>query len=1175
MKNIKGVTMRSFSVVLDSFGGGISRRIVAMGVAFCLTLGLTFPASALTTDATYYGKVGRILQNKCVQCHHVGGAAPFSMQTYADTQPWAADMKNKVFNHLMPPWNANHDQGFPLGQGFVGDRSLTQEEIDLIINWADGGAPAGDPTDAPPQKTYNDDWENGTPDLVLTQPVPWTLNPGDPEIYRCFVLKTGFTQDMTISGLEVQPSNAKIAHHAILFYDPYNNAPAVDAADGGPNDGWTCFGDSGVPGAPGLGGWAPGGNTQPFSDKLGVTIPAGSNIIIQMHYSNINVGVTPETDQTRIGLKFTNNPNVIQLIQVPPTRLDFSIPPHFIGYEVPYSFYIPFDVHLVAVFPHMHLHGRLMEVTATPPGQLPFSLIDVNKWSFSWQNHYIYDQPIALPAGTVVNFTGTYDNNSDQTVNGGYTSTEEMLLLGLTFTSDAPIPGLGGGGIPENHDSTPPTLVTTAVEQGSTIFKATFSEPIQPPNFPSDVDFHVSGGGARVTPDDISVDGNTLTVTFNNLPLGYYTAQINGFFGVKDLAGNYLDGNGNGIGGELADDRSIEFNNYVAPMIVRQTPDQSVNLGEDVIFAVEADGSPTLTYQWYKTDFQGPAPIGGATSPSYEVSNASFFDSAFYKCVVTNGAGSATSVNAALTVYQPAKSNSAQFVSHTIPAEMLPGQTAPGSVTMKDTSAVSWSNAQGYALAILSDPAQLFGGATSILFASDVDVAVVGSGKYAFTGNMTAPVTPGTYNVQFQMVQNGSSFFGPIVSANVTVGSFFDVSFSNSTQGWYAGVLAGTGTTAANATGLCMSVGLPGDNIVGWASPPGYLPLVDNAVYRVTLGLWTNQTAADQIPLFSFSFNNYYPGGQGNVYGGDAWILDNVGGAEGIGRAQGRTSYVFYVAPNAMLTPQWRGLVDSSNSAFDPSIDPYNDIGLVVREVDLGSQGYGATNDSGMICLTSLKAEQFSFSTLTSGSTRVWNPAINTATHAAQTYAQAGEGTGTAFIDNGTATANYALRSGDSGDSGGLGARKTLLPFDPTQADYYAQLYPVTWAQNQLYMGSIKLRSTVNGGAGPEGTDPVDAVFLHMDTGTEELGQSFYTTRGSPSNMHYAASPRLASTTGGTGQQYVVFFHGQNATLSGITDANRLRLMAEFQNSMALADGLGLDPLRVDEMAIDQLVSPP
>jgi len=118
--------------------------------------------------------------------------------------------------------------------------------------------------------------------------------------YRCFLLDPHLTQDRFLTGTTVLPDNPDVVHHVILFRaDPDQVAAAkqLDARD--PGEGWTCFGDSGLPNsndlddAPWLGAWAPGSRESVDSPGYGVLLPAGSQIVMQVHY-NLLAGAGPD-----------------------------------------------------------------------------------------------------------------------------------------------------------------------------------------------------------------------------------------------------------------------------------------------------------------------------------------------------------------------------------------------------------------------------------------------------------------------------------------------------------------------------------------------------------------------------------------------------------------------------------------------------------------------------------------------------------------------------------------------------------------------------------------------------------------------------------------------------------------------------------------------------------------
>lgn len=92
----------------------------------------------ITTKLTWTQEISRIVYKRCDGCHHEGGSA-MSLTSYADARPWAKAIRDEVLSRRMPPWGAVKGIG-----EFVGDPSLSQQEIDMLVSWVEGGAPEGD-----------------------------------------------------------------------------------------------------------------------------------------------------------------------------------------------------------------------------------------------------------------------------------------------------------------------------------------------------------------------------------------------------------------------------------------------------------------------------------------------------------------------------------------------------------------------------------------------------------------------------------------------------------------------------------------------------------------------------------------------------------------------------------------------------------------------------------------------------------------------------------------------------------------------------------------------------------------------------------------------------------------------------------------------------------------------
>ena len=134
------------------------RLKLAAGLAACAVL--TSAHDVITTQITYTREISRLIYSRCAGCHHEGGRA-FSLTSYEAARPWAKAIKEEVLNKRMPPWHAVKGFG-----DFRNAPPLTQREIDLLVNWVEGGAPRGEDSDLPTSPLYSDDWRLGKPDLA-------------------------------------------------------------------------------------------------------------------------------------------------------------------------------------------------------------------------------------------------------------------------------------------------------------------------------------------------------------------------------------------------------------------------------------------------------------------------------------------------------------------------------------------------------------------------------------------------------------------------------------------------------------------------------------------------------------------------------------------------------------------------------------------------------------------------------------------------------------------------------------------------------------------------------------------------------------------------------------------------------------------------------------------------
>ncbi len=407
---------------------------------------------------TFYRDVLPIVQKNCQECHRPGAVGPFALMTYKQAVNWAEDIKEYTQERKMPPWKPVE------GPSFHGERKLSDKEIQTLAAWVDGGMPEGDPKDAPPARKFAEGWRLGQPDLVLTVPEEMTVGASGPDLFRCFVLPTNLTEDKFVTAVEVRPGNNRIVHHTLNFFDTSGKGRELEKkacqqkedSNGDTGPGYSAaMGLGFIPTTGqvgGLGGWAPGNVAYKLPTGYGYFLPKGSDIIIQTHYHR-NGRV--EKDRTSIGLYFAKDGKTKRWkSMVLPGRFLF-IPPNNEHYRVHGGMEVLQECKLYSVMPHMHMLGREIKVTLTPPDGKPMSLVAIKDWEYNWQETYFFKEPIVVKPGTRLEVEAIYDN-SDRNPNNpfspprlvkfGEQTTDEMCYVFFGATSETP------GGIKVRRD---------------------------------------------------------------------------------------------------------------------------------------------------------------------------------------------------------------------------------------------------------------------------------------------------------------------------------------------------------------------------------------------------------------------------------------------------------------------------------------------------------------------------------------------------------------------------------------------------------------------------------------------------------------------------------------------------------------------------------------------------
>jgi hypothetical protein len=361
------------------------------------------PASSV--PVTFHRDVEPILQNRCQSCHRPGEAAPMPLLTYRDTRPWAKAIRAAVLTGKMPPWHPD-----PRFGRFSNDLSLASTEKETLVAWIDSGAPEGDPSQAPPPRTFPRGWQIPKPDLVIEMPVPFDVPPSGVIDYQYLSVPTHFTEDKWVEMAEVRPGDRSVVHHAIVV---------VDANDGSEQQY--------------LAGYAPGMMPQVWKPGQARFIKAGSTLIFQMHYTSSG---KRSRDRTRIGLVFARQPARETIVGMQVAAHTLAIPPGEANYRVGSSAAIRQTAYLVGMRAHMHFRGKSFVFRAVYPNGESETLLNLPHYDFEWQPYYYLEKPILLPRGTHIECTAVFDNsannrfnpNPEATVFWGPQTWDEMMI---------------------------------------------------------------------------------------------------------------------------------------------------------------------------------------------------------------------------------------------------------------------------------------------------------------------------------------------------------------------------------------------------------------------------------------------------------------------------------------------------------------------------------------------------------------------------------------------------------------------------------------------------------------------------------------------------------------------------------------------------------------------------
>ena len=424
-----------------------------LNISFLFLLSVSAQLRAAAQDVVF-SDVAPIIRSKCSICHKPGQTGPFSLITYEDIVKRSSFIRDVVTRGYMPPWKADNHY-----VAFANDRSLTERERVLLLQWIDNKTPRGK---APDTARLQQASIPGTsyfrePDLVLKASDSFRVTGDNIERYIIFKIPFELKDSANVEAIELYCNNKKLIHHANYAIhsvsDPGIDLYKTDSLINLTEDDRRKF-DQYQPYRKTItyyGGWIPGTSYESYPKDIGWVMPRRGVILLTVHFAPAAVD---EPVQLGVNLFFKKT-----LIQRRVKVVSFGSggigekqidPPFYIRANQVQKFTLQVtnpneDQSVLYVWPHMHLIGKEYLAYAIPPdGGDTIRLVHIPRWDFRWQEIYRFKRLVKIPKGSVIHLECTYDNTADNPFNpnspprnifsyGDMRTTDEMMTLMMIF----------------------------------------------------------------------------------------------------------------------------------------------------------------------------------------------------------------------------------------------------------------------------------------------------------------------------------------------------------------------------------------------------------------------------------------------------------------------------------------------------------------------------------------------------------------------------------------------------------------------------------------------------------------------------------------------------------------------------------------------------------------------
>ncbi len=425
------------------------------------SIALAIALAACGKRTPTFVEVAPIIYKNCSGCHRSGQAGTMSLLTYSDCKKYAHTILYTTQSRFMPPWPADHNYVH-----FIDEKYLTEEEIKIIADWAEGGAPMGDSAAIPPVPDFPKGSELANPDLVIACP-PFKIKGDNREKFIMVKVPFELPNDTFIRSIEFVPGNKKLLHHMNghmivfdnnksskdLYRQPFiiDRDTAYEISESAHNlnllydDGTTPLFIGSVA------NYLPGSSGIIYPENIGGYTAHKRNALLlrDIHYGATTV---EQWDSSYFNIFFADKKPLrptreIQLgtLGISPIVPPLVIPPGKIStYKT--NAVVPVDISLLTINPHMHLLGKSFWAYAIAPNGDSIRIVKIPKWDFRWQYNYTYPKPLIIPAGSTIYVEGVFDNTDKnpnnpffpprtvrEPIGGNMKTTDEMFQLIMTY----------------------------------------------------------------------------------------------------------------------------------------------------------------------------------------------------------------------------------------------------------------------------------------------------------------------------------------------------------------------------------------------------------------------------------------------------------------------------------------------------------------------------------------------------------------------------------------------------------------------------------------------------------------------------------------------------------------------------------------------------------------------